>query len=235
MRYLSHFLLLALLFISSSFVRAADVVDHIVATVNGHVILQSDWDDAVRYEAFVEGRPLNRLTDQDRGKALDRLIDQELLREQSPTSDTAQPPADEVQQRVQEIQKQHDATDPASWQSALASYGLDQKQLETHVAHDISILRQVEARLRPAVQIAPQTIESYYRDTFLPQLRKAGAAVVPLAQVSGKIREILTEQKINELFASWLRSLRSESKISTAAPSSTPSSNPPAPTGGQGN
>jgi peptidyl-prolyl cis-trans isomerase SurA len=234
MRYLSHLLLLALVFVSCSLVRAADVVDRIVATVNGRVILQSDWDDAVRYEAFVEGRPLNQLTDQDRGKALDRLIDQELLREQSQTGDTTQPPADEVQQRVQEIQKQHDAADPASWRSVLTSYGLDQKQLETHVAHDISILRQVEARLRPAVQIVPQTIESYYRDTFLPQLKKAGAAVVPLAQVSGKIREILTEQKINELFTSWLRSLRSESKISTAAPSSTPSSNPPVPTGGQG-
>lgn len=234
MRYLSYPLLLALVFVSSTLLRAADLVDRIVATVNGHVILQSDWDDAVRYEAFVEGRPLNQLTDQDRGKALDRLIDQELLREQSQTADSSQPPADEVQQRVQEIQKQHDATDPAAWQSSLTSYGLDQKQLETHVAHDISILRQVEARLRPAVQIAPQTIESYYHDTFLPQLKKAGATVVPLAQVSGKIREILTEQKINELFASWLRSLRSESKISTAAPSSTPSSNPPAPTGGQG-
>ena len=28
--------------------RAADIVDRIVATVNGHVILQSDWDDAIR-------------------------------------------------------------------------------------------------------------------------------------------------------------------------------------------
>src|ERR1700739_2449454 len=147
MRTLSHFAFLLLLLAVAASARATDVVDRIVATVNGHVILQSDWDDAVRYEAFVEGHPLNRLTDQDRGKALDRLIDQELLREQSQTSDTAQPPADEVQQRVQEIQKQHDATDPASWQSALASYGLDRKQLETHVAHDISILRQVEARL----------------------------------------------------------------------------------------
>lgn len=230
MRNLSHLAFLVLLSASTLCARAADLIDRIVATVNGHVILQSDWDDAVRYEAFVEGRSLSQLTDQDRGRALDRLIDQELLREQTQGADVPQPPAEDVQQRIQEIQKQHDAAVPAAWQSALARYGLDQNQLESHIAHDISVLRQVEARLRPAVQIAPQTIESYYRDTFLPELRKAGAQAVPLAQVSGKIREILTEQKVNELFSSWLQSLRSESKISTAVPAS---SSPP-PAGGQG-
>jgi hypothetical protein len=208
--------------------RAADVVDRIVATVNGHVILQSDWDDAVRFEAFIEGRPLETLNDQDRSRALDRLIDQELLREQSQGSDAPQPPSEEVQQRIMDIQKEHKATTSSAWHAALARYGLAQKQVETWLAHDIAVLHQVEARLRPTVQIAPQMIESYYQDTFLPELRKSGGHDVPLAQVSGKIREILTEQKVNELFTSWLHSLRSESKIST------PSSSPPARTGGQG-
>lgn len=208
--------------------RAADIVDRIVATVNGHVILQSDWDDAVRFEAFVEGRPLDHLSDQDRSRALDRLIDQELLREQSQGADAPQPPAEEVQQRILEIQTEHKATTSSAWHTALARYGLAQKQVETWLAHDISVLHQVEARLRPTVQIAPQTIESYYQATFLPELRKSGAQDVPLAQVSGKIREILTEQKVNELFTSWLQSLRSESKIRT------PASSPPASTGGQG-
>ena len=102
------------------------------------------------------------------------------------------------------------------------------RQVETWLAHDIAVLHQVEARLRPTVQIPPQTIETYYQQTFLPELRKSGAQDVPLAQVSGKIREILTEQKVNELFSSWLQTLRSESKISTSG------TTPPSPTGGQG-
>jgi peptidyl-prolyl cis-trans isomerase SurA len=208
--------------------RAADVVDRIVATVNGHVILQSDWDDAIRFEAFVEGRPLDRLSDQDRSRALDRLIDQELVREQTQGADTPRPPADEIQQRIMDLQKEHKATTSSAWHTALARYGLAQKQVETWLAHDIAVLHQVEARLRPTVQIAPQTIETYYQQTFLPELRKSGAQDVPLAQVSGKIREILTEQKVNELFSSWVQTLRSESKISTSSPA------PPPPPGGQG-
>jgi hypothetical protein len=208
--------------------RAADVVDRIVATVNGHVILQSDWDDAIRFEAFVEGRPLDKLSDQDRNRALDRLIDQELLREQAQGVESSQPPAEEVQQRIMDLQKEHKATTSSAWHAVLAHYGLAQKQVESWLAHDIAVLHQVEARLRPTVQIPPQTIETYYQQTFLPELRKSGAQDVPLAQVSGKIREILTEQKVNELFTSWLQALRSESKINTSAPT------PPPPTGGQG-
>jgi hypothetical protein len=209
--------------------HAGDVIDRIVATVNGHVILQSDWDDAVRFEAFVEGRPLDQLSDQDRSRALDRLIDQELLREQAQGVEAPQPPADEMKQRMQELQAQHAAISPEAWRAALARYGFDEKQLEARVAHDIATLRQVEARLRPSVQIDNQTIESYYRDKFLPKLRDSGAQEVPLATVSGKIREILTEEKVNQLFSSWLQSLRAESKIHT----SVAISSPPAPVGGQ--
>jgi hypothetical protein len=41
-------------------VRPAEVIDRIVATVNGHIILQSDWDEALCYEALLNGRPLSQ-------------------------------------------------------------------------------------------------------------------------------------------------------------------------------
>jgi len=227
MRRLSYQVLSLLLAIGAAY--GGDVIDRIVATVNGYVILQSDWDDAVHFEAFVEGKPLGQITDQDRGRALDRLIDQELLREQT-QGETPLPPADEVKQRVAELQSQHECTTPDAWRATLTTYGLDENSLKTRLAHDIATLRQVEARLRPTVQIDNHSIESYYRDEFLPKLKQSGAQEVPLAAVTGKIREILTEQKVNQLFTSWLQSLRAESKIHTSAPGSIT----PAPGGGQG-
>lgn len=229
MQKLPHLVIAILLAGIPGQLRAADIIDRIVATVNGHVILQSDWDDTVRFEALADGRPLAQVSDQDRGRALDRLIDQELLREQAQGVESPQPPAEEVQKRVQEIRTQQAATNPSAWQAVLARYGFDEKQLESRVAHDIAVLRQVEARLRPNVQIDPQSIESYYHDKFLPHLHSAGAQDVPLAQVSGQIREILTQEKVNQLFSAWLQSLRAESKIRTAAASS-----PSGPVGGQG-
>jgi hypothetical protein len=229
MRKFPHFVALLLLAGTASALFAADVIDRIVATVNGHVILQSDWDDAVRFEALADSRPLGQITDQDRSRALDRLIDQELLREQAQGVESPQSPPEDVRQRVQEIQSQYGGPTATGWQAALARYGFDEKRLEARVAHDISVLHQVEARLRPSVQIDPTSIESYYRDKLLPQLRHAGGQDVPLAQVAGKIREILTQEKVNQLFSSWLQSLRAGSKIHTAT-----ASDPPIAPGGQG-
>src|SRR3984893_5333924 len=65
----------------------AEVIDRIIATVNGHIILQSDWDDALCYEALLTNRTLTQITDEDRRAVLDRLIDQELLREQMKSAD----------------------------------------------------------------------------------------------------------------------------------------------------
>src|SRR6266852_6234975 len=74
--------ILGLLLYAAPVLRADEVLDRIVATVNGHVILLSDWQDEVRYECFVAGRSLQSVTAQDRKGGLNRLIDQELLREQ---------------------------------------------------------------------------------------------------------------------------------------------------------
>jgi peptidyl-prolyl cis-trans isomerase SurA len=229
-RKFPHFVLFLLLAGTASRMFGADVIDRIVAIVNGHVILQSDWDDVVRFEALVDGRPLTQITDQDRSRALERLIDQELLREQVQGVESPQPPPEEVKQQLQEIKSQYAANSAKGWYAALAQYGFDEKQLEARVARNIAVLRQVEARLRPTVQIDPNSIESYYRDKLLPQVRHAGGYEVPLEQVAGKIREILTQEKVNQLFSNWLQSLRAGSKIThTAAASS-----PPVMPGGQG-
>jgi len=49
----------------------AEVIDRIVATVNGHIILQSDWDEALCYEALLNGRTPAEFKDEDR-RAFDR-------------------------------------------------------------------------------------------------------------------------------------------------------------------
>lgn len=202
-----------------------EVLDRIVATVNGHVILQSDWDDAVRYEAFIAGRKPSELTGVERKAVLDRLIDQELLSEQMHASDFPRASDEEVNQRVQDVRKQYPAaaTDKG-WQAALALYKLSEAELKDRVALQLNLMRLVDARLRPNVNIDGKSIESYYNQELLPELRQSGAKAVPLAAVSGKIKELLTEQKVNELLVAWLQNLRSGSEIRTV-PDSTESGN----------
>ena len=199
----------------SPVVRAADVIDRIVATVNGHIILQSDLDEALCYEALLSGRSPAQFSDDDRRAALDRLIDQELLGEQMKSASFQHASEGEAASQVSEARKLYpEAVTAEGWQAVLARFGLTEKALTIHVQQQIDLMRLVDARLRPAVQIDSKSIEAYYREKFVPQLQKSGAGEVSLADVSGQIRELLTEEKVNELMVSWLQSLRSESKVS---------------------
>lgn len=194
---------------------AGDVIDRIVAVVNGHIILQSDWDEALSYEALLDHRDVGQFTDEDRRGVLDRLIDQELLGEQMKSASFQHASESEVSDRVEEARKQYpEAATDEGWGRVLARFGLSEKDLMAHVEQQIDLMRLVDAHLRPAVQIDSKTVEAYYREKFVPQLKQSIVEAVPSTDVAAKIRELLTEQKVNELMVSWLQSLRSESKVS---------------------
>ena len=205
---------------------SAEVIDRIIATVNGHIILQSDWDEALCYEALLTNRNLDQFTDDDRRAVLDRLIDQELLREQMKSADFPHATNAEVATRVADARKQYpQAASNETWQALLAQYHLAEKDLFAHIQQQIDVMRLVDARLRPAVEIDSKSIEAYYRDQFVPKLKQSGASEVPLADVSAKIRELLTQEKVSELLVSWLQTLRSEGQVHI--PGVTPSANDP--------
>ncbi len=208
---------------------AGQVVDRVVGNVNGHVVLQSDWEQEVVFEAFLNARDPGSFTSSERSAALDRLIDRELLREQLRPSQSA--PADQVAARVAEVRQQvsdevcKEARNPnpactsdEAWRGVLQRYGLTQSALEKRLSDEIQLMRLVEDRLRPSIQIDPQAVETYYHDRLLPEMQRAGSRAAPLPEVFGRIKDLLAEKKMNELLSAWLASLRSGSRIWTPGP-----------------
>ena len=211
---ISIFLCCFTLFAFSWAACATDIVDRIVATVNGHIILQSDWEDEIRYEAFINGRTLSTLTPATRKASLDRLIDQELLREQIRGVDSPNADLEEVRKRVSEIRRQYPGKESEQeWHTLLERYGVTQQGLESRIRTEIDLTRLVDARLRPTVTVDDKSIESYYNQELLPQLHHSGATDVSLAEVTPKIKEVLTQEKMNQLLIAWLKDLRAGSVI----------------------
>src|SRR4051812_15579352 len=129
----------------------AEAIDRIVATVNGHIILLTDWEDSLRFEAFSSGRSLERFTAEERKAVLNRLIDQELLGEQRRSPDIQHAPPGEVEQRVAEIRKQYPGPDnELGWRTVLQRYRLSEEGLKARVATELDLMRLVDARLRPS-------------------------------------------------------------------------------------
>ncbi len=211
-----------LLMAAAGVLHGGEIIDRIVVTVNGHAVLLSDWDEALRYEALVNGKPLSDPTDAERRAALDRLIDQELLREQMEGLQYPHASAQEVRNQTATIRKQlPGAASDDGWHAMLERYGFTEEEFAARVSAQLDTLRFLDLRLRPNVHVDSGSIESYYREKFLPELRKAGAADVPLAEVSPKIAELLTQQRMDEALSQWLRELRQQSQIhETAGPAS---------------
>jgi hypothetical protein len=209
--------ILGLFLFGLPFLRAGEVLDGIAVTVNGHVILQSDWQDEVRYEFFIAAKPLQEVTSEDRKGALDRLIDQELLREQNGISELKPPSPEEVEGQFEIVKAGYDREHGAlPWSASLVSYHLTEAEIKNHIALELSQLRLVDAHFRPSIQVDSAAIADYYREHMAQQA--AVGQQISLKEATSKIREILTQEKMNQLLGPWLESLRAQAQIKMFVP-----------------
>ena len=192
------------------------VVDRIVAVVNKRVILESELEQATRVEELLQGKPAGTGTPpaQEMQVVLERLIDRALLEQQIAQSAPLDPSAAELAEQIKEIRaKIPAAATDQGWKALLASYGLTEVDIEVHVVSEFRVLRYVDLHFRGLVRVDRADIETYYLETFLPEMKRRGAAVPPLAEVSSKIENILVEQRMDEMLNEWLQTLRGQAHI----------------------
>jgi hypothetical protein len=199
------------------------LLDRVVAVVNQRVILASDVEDEIRLAVLDPAQAGEGVLT--RPAALEHLISRALVEQQIREEDAqaAAPSQDEVDARMAEVRKNLPAcarskcTD-AGWKAFLAAHGLTQERVESYSRHRLEILRFIEQRFRPGIRIAPAEIESYYRETLLPQYAEADTAPA-LSEVAPRIEEILLERQVNALFDQWLTNLRKQGDVEVLDPS----------------
>ena len=196
---------------------AGEVIDGVVASVNRHPILRSDWDEAVRFEALMQQKPVAGLTQADRIRALQRLIDRHLLSAQMGDANYMRPSDEKLQENITRLRAQlPNGKDDAAWQQLLRSYGLDEQTLEQHLSDEFQVMNFIEVRLRPNVHVNQEEVESYYKNQLIPDLQQNGGKVLAFDDVNSRIHELLTQQRIDELLDAWLHNLRQQAEIHTS-------------------
>jgi len=193
---------------------AGEVIDGVVASVNRHPILRSDWDDAVRFEAFMQQKAVDQLTESARIVVLKRLIDRELLSAQMGDTNYMRPSEEALQQDIQKLRAQvPNGNDDGAWRRLLAAYGLDEHSLKQHLGTEVQVMNFIEVRLRPNVHINEEEVESYYKNQVIPDVQHNGGKAIALDAVKPRIQELLTQQRIDELLDAWLHNLRQQAEI----------------------
>ncbi len=191
----------------------AEIVDRIVAVADGRVITWSATLAEANYQAFRDGQdPLATLEGKSLEKIVSQMMDRELLEKEKEISLFSPPDNRADNRNLEEIRKQF--PNPESYQKALARYKLTEAELVQHLAQENSILAFIDYRLRSQVRLAPETVETYYRDNLLPQLHERGhPEAPPLTEVRGQIEQVLIQQEINLRLEEWLQELRKRAQI----------------------
>jgi len=190
----------------------AEVVDLTIAVVNKHLITWSDLDEQMRFEALENCHALKDLGEAERRAAFEHLVQDRILRDQM--QGTLPAKADEVNARLDEVRAGWQAEkDDAKWAATLTRYGLSAAELRELVTNQIEILKFMEFRVRPMIRVTRQEVDDYYNLTLVPQVVAKGQTPETVESVTPKIRELLTEQKMNEEMEKWLATLRTQASV----------------------
>jgi peptidyl-prolyl cis-trans isomerase SurA len=199
----------------------AVVLDHVVAVINGSVILESDVQEEIRY-GVLQPFSVNPARNTPH-RALQRLIDRALIMQQMQAAQAITPPTpEEAQQRLKELRAvipecaQYHCQTEAGWQAFLKAHALTEEEVEKHWTERMMILSFVQSRFGSGVRVTPQEIADYYHKTLVPQIH--GQKPPTLASVSDRIQEILLQQRVSSLLLEWLQSLKSEGSVSILDP-----------------
>lgn len=206
---------MALIGVLAPVLALGETVDRVVAAVGDKAITASDVEAEYRMELLHDGK--NPAASEPDGSTLnqvrDRLIDRALLEQEATTDGIEVAPNDPVvDERLRTLVQKFPA--PGTLTADLGKIGLTEDGLRRHLGEEERVLRVIDERLRPQATVEPSEIETYYRETFVPELaRQSQQPPPPLAAVEGRIREILTQQKIDMLLVDWLKTLRTSHDV----------------------
>jgi hypothetical protein len=197
---------IVLVFVSAA---SGEEIDRLLAAVNGKVITGGDILLARSLNVVIFSGSKESLDSDD--QALSRLIDLELLRQELKNFGMAKEDESEVESRLQALRDAYVKTGGLT--AFLQKHGLQESELIAYLRLESSILRFVNFRFRPFINVTNEEINSYYEKRLAPQLEKSKLDLPPLSQVSTRIEEILREEKINEVFDQWIATIRHNSRI----------------------
>jgi len=194
--------------------QSTRVVDRIAARIEGDIILQSQVRELGAFQELVEGHA------ESDNKLLDELIEQWVVETEATASHFPQPAKSEVDRELGRIQQSF--ASPEKYAARLGELGLSAAQAREMLTRQIYVERYVDYKFRPSVRIEPTDIDTYYKNSLLPELAKDNQPIPSEASVEEKIRELLIQRGISDLTAKWLDDTKSRLKIEIASSSVEP-------------
>lgn len=197
-----------------SFAHAQEVVDKMVATVNGGA--RTDlitYSDLLWQLALQPNTSLANPSSEDLNGALRLVTDQRLILQEAEKLPTIAPTDDEIRIARDQLVKVFPSA--GEFQQRLLRVGLTSEKLDEILEQRVRIEKYLDFRFRNFVLISQTEIAAYYKDVYVPRLRarSPGQIIPTLEQAQGAIERTLTEAKIESDTDAFLDSARERAEI----------------------
>ena len=193
-------LLACLLFGVYCTARAQQIVDRIVARIEGDIILLSDVEKLSHYQQFLDGKS------QTNEEILQLLIDQWIVRTEAETSRFPAPSPADVQRNVERIKRSF--ASPQEYETRKNEAGLTDAEISEMAGAQLYLSNYLDSRFRPSVQIDPKAIEDYYQTGVVARAKARGVQPPSFEAARDLIQEFLVQQGINDEANRWLKESR---------------------------
>jgi hypothetical protein len=201
---------LGLLYLMVAAAASPVIIDRIAIVVNNQIIKQSDIERDIRVTDFLNHDPLS-LSLAARKQAANRLIDQAFIRHEVRVGDYPTATFEDADAQLSLIKKDKFKSNEAFLQ-AVRNYGLTVPDLRFTFRWQLTVLRFIDVRFKPAALVTDTDVQQYY-NAHLAALRQAHPKAYALKDVQSEIHQTLVSEKVNQLFFAWLDEQRKEAKI----------------------
>lgn len=203
----------ALILMGTAAAAAEEVIDCVAVSFELEVVTLSAIRRQMRMSAYLEGEPVED-TPEARRAAAERLIDQALVRREMNLSRYTPIPMEEVRQKVEEYRQKLGLTTEA-FAAELGKYGFSGEDFLQELYWQSTLLRFVQFRFSPSVQVSDEEVREYYEREYVPRLAKMvpGQAPPPIEEVRERVTGILAARKENTVLEEWLKLGRQTARI----------------------
>ncbi len=188
----------------------AEIVDRIAVSVGNRVITTDQIHDEIAVTAFLNrAEPL--FTPAEKRKAAERLIEQALFNREMDFTHYPVPPLSEAESMLKNTQAGY--SDRAAFLKALARYDISEEDLRQHLWWQFTLLKFIDERFRPTVQVGAAEIRQYYREQ-VAKWEREGVKPIPSFQESrAAMEKALTEERVDKAVDRWLGDARTQVDI----------------------
>jgi hypothetical protein len=134
-------------------IASAAVIDRVAVIVGKTVITETEVIEELRLTAFESSQTLNP-SPAERRAAAERLVDQQLLRDEMQINGFAMPQASVADSLLQKFRQEHFHT-LQEFQAALTKYGITEDELKQHLWWEFAVIQFTEARFQTGLPATP--------------------------------------------------------------------------------